>query len=263
MDSSKEIEFEARLAKMEQSIALLQRSVDALMGARSRAHDSRSGMAQASNAPRMHAPAPQPLLSEKLSSWFSSRSPEWWLSRLGIGFVIVAVLLLYRYAIDKGWITPAVRVLAGAVAGGILFWAATRARPAQKSNEARDLGLREVFYGGALAVWYVTAYAASVWYQLISIPTARLAFFALGIVATWISLQERREVFAFLAVATGFATPFVLSASASSATALSLYLTAVTAMGLVVYLLRGWPSIIWITFAGFWLSIAGVADAGI
>ena len=210
----------------------------------------------------MRAPAPQPLMGEKLSSWFASRSPEWWLSRRGIGFVILAVLLLYRYAIDKGWITPPVRVLAGAVVGGILFWAASRAKPSATSTEPRDLGLRELFYGGALAIWYVTAYAASVWYELISIPTARLAFFALGILSTWISLQERREIFAFLAVATSFATPFILTAPAGSVAQLSLYLGAVTAMGLVIYLMRGWPSIIWITFAGFWLSIAGVTNAG-
>lgn len=261
MDSSKEIEFEARLAKMEQSIALLQRSVDALPGARSPARERRPGIAQPS-AGRMPPPAPQPILGERLSSWFSSRTPEWWLSRLGVGFVILAVLLLYRYAIDKGWITPPVRVLAGAVVGGILFWAASRAKPLLKSNEPRDLGLREVFYGGALAIWYVTAYAASVWYQLVSIPTARLAFFVLAILSTWISLQEKREIFAFLAVATGFATPFILTAPLGSVTALSLYLGAATAMGLVIYLMRGWPSIIWITFAGFWLSMAGVTNTG-
>jgi hypothetical protein len=169
---------------------------------------------------------------------------------------------LYRYAIDNGWITPPVRVLAGALSGGMLFWAATRAKSSLKSHAPRDLGLRELFYGGALAIWYVTAYAASVWYQLISIPTARLAFFALVILSTWISLQERREIFAFLAVATGFATPFIMMAPVSAVTALSLYLGAVTTMGLVIYLMRGWPSIIWITFAGFWLSMAGVTNTG-
>src|SRR5437762_9427570 len=56
----------------------------------------------------------------------SSRAPEWWLSRLGIGFVVIAVLFLYSYAIDKGWITPPVRVLAGALVGSALFWAATQ-----------------------------------------------------------------------------------------------------------------------------------------
>ncbi len=262
MDSSKENELEARLAKVEQSIALLQRSVDSLVGARSSAHERRADIAQPSGVTRMRPPAPQPFPGERFSAWLSSRTQEWWLSRLGIGFVILAVLLLYRYAIDKGWITPPVRVLAGAVSGATLFWLASRAKPSVRSNEPRELGLREVFYGGALAVWYVTAYAASVWYQLISIPTARVAFLALGIVSTWISLRERRDVFAFLAVATSFATPFILTGPVAAGVQLSLYLATATAMGLVIYLMRGWPSIIWITFAGFWLSIAGVANTG-
>ena len=252
MDSAREIEFEARLARVEQSIALLQRSVDALLDERK---------------PR---PAPIPArrqsaadgIGENISSWFSSRSPEWWLSRLGIGFVVLAVLLLYKFAIDKGWITPPIRVLAGTLVGGGLLWAATRTSPAPKSAGSHDLGLRELFFGGALAVWYVTAYAAAVWYQVISIPSARLVFFLLAILSTWIALQERREIFAFLAVATGFATPFILAAPVRSLTGFSLYMGAIAAIGFTIYLMRGWASIVWITFAGFWLSVAGVTSTG-
>jgi hypothetical protein len=283
MDSPKEIELEARLARVEQSIALLQRSVDALLAERpaparetsawssggakpdplaDQVHGRGPGFAQ----PRRSPPGRVNMADEigtRLSSWFSSRSPEWWLSRLGIGFVILAVLILYGYAIDRGWITPPVRVLAGALLGAGLFWGATRTPSTlDHPTEPRDLGFRELLFGGALAVWYVTAYAAAVWYQLISIPTARLAFFVLAILSTWIALQERREIFAFLAVATGFATPFILTAPIGSLTALSLYLGVMTAMGLTIYLMRGWPSIVWMTFVAFWLSLIGITGSG-
>jgi hypothetical protein len=124
------------------------------------------------------------------------------------------------------------------------------------------LGFRELLFGGALAVLYVTAYAAAVWYQLISIPSARLLYFLLAILSTLIALQERREIFAFVAVATGFATPFILTAPVGSMTVLSLYLGLMTAMGLTIYLMRGWPSIVWITFVAFWLGVAGAANYG-
>jgi hypothetical protein len=176
--------------------------------------------------------------------------------------VILAVLLLYSFAIDKGWITSTVRVAAGTLLGGILFLAGNRTKHSTDAEDPRDLGLRELFFGGGLAIWYVTAYAAAVSYQLISIPTARLAFFALGLLSTWIALQERREIFGFLAVATGFATPFLLPAPATSMTELSLYLGAVTAMGLIIYLMRGWPSIVWITFIAFWISVASFREPG-
>ena len=279
MDSSREIEFEARLARIEQAIVALQRSVDGIVSGRGApaAASRESGFRDERRDPladqvfsgsrQRFAGGPVPRtpaddITATFSSWFSSRTPEWWLSRLGIGFVILAVLLLYGYAIDKGWITPPIRVLAGTLVGGLLFWGATRTPHTDIPTHPHALGLRELFFGGGLAIWYVTAYAASVWYGLISIPTARLVFVVLAILSTWIALQERREIFATLAIATGFATPFILQAPAGSMTSLSLYVGLMAAMGVTIYLMRGWPSIIWLTFVAFWLSVAGVPNTG-
>jgi uncharacterized membrane protein len=280
MDSPKERELEARLATVEESLAALQRSMDALLAERSDApaagwayrntrNARRDPLADQVSQGRAAGTAQQARrtnvadeIGANLSSWFESRSPEWWLSRVGIGLMILAVLILYGYAIDKGWITPPVRVLAGTVLGAVLFWAAIRTPARLNPAQPRDLGFRELLFGGALAVLYVTAYAAAVWYQLISIPSARLLYFVLAILSTLIALQERREIFAFVALATGFATPFILTAPMGSMTELSLYLGLMMAMGLTIYLMRGWPSIVWITFVAFWLGIAGATHYG-
>ncbi|MDP9204802.1 MAG: DUF2339 domain-containing protein [Gemmatimonadota bacterium] len=279
MDSSREIELEARLVRIEQSIAVLQRSVDALLSVRAATPGAEAadrygnqkrdplgdqvfeGRRTGSGTSSSRNSAADDI-GARVWSWLSSRSPEWWLSRVGMGLLILAVVLLYGIGIDKGWITPPVRILAGTLLGGILLWAATRTSPTSVPTYPHALGFRELLFGGALAVWYVTAYAASVWYQLISIPSARLAFFALAILSIWIALQERREIFATLAVATGFATPFILMAPAGSMTELSLYLGLMTAMGLTIYLMRGWPSIVWMTFVAFWFSVAVVTNTG-
>lgn len=277
MDSSRDSEFDARLARIEAMIAGLQRSVDTLIAERrpgyseqpaehppaqverSRDEDAASsGSSSAPNppvAPRRRQQTPFEA-GDPFSSWFASRSAEWWLSRAGTGLVVLAILLLYRYAIDQGWITPPIRVLAGVVVGAALFWAAIRVRPLAGPAADTDLGFRELLLGGGLAVWFVTAYAAAVWYQLIPISAARLAFILLGIISTWIALEERREIFALVAVATGFATPFILPAPVESVAALSLYLGAVASIGLIFYLMRGWHSIVWITFLAFWMILA-------
>ncbi|HEV7387266.1 MAG TPA: DUF2339 domain-containing protein, partial [Gemmatimonadaceae bacterium] len=252
MDARKEREIDDRLSRIESVIAALQQSVDSLTGAR-------FGSAAQPGASRARATSKDDL-GATISDWFSSRSPEWWLSRLGIGFVVIAVLFLYGYAVDKGWITPPLRVVFGAVVGGGLFYAATRIAADVKTQTG--YGLRQVLYGGALAVWYLTAYAASVWYGLISIPSARLLFFLLTILSAWISLQERSELFAFIAIVTGFATPFVLLAPVTSLTPFAIYLGAVAAAGLFIYLLRGWQSTIWITFLAFWVLVNGTALSG-
>src|SRR5438477_9412314 len=244
MDHNKEQEIEARLSRIENTLDALQRSIDELIGEkRGRAHaaaepshrEYASSSSSARSASRGRA-TPGDDIGATISEWFSSRPPEWWLSRLGIGFVVIAILFLYSYAIERGWITPPIRVLFGAIVGTALFWAATRADREDRSDPY-GLGLRQVLYGGALASWYVTAYAAAVWYGLISTGAARLLFFVLAILSTWIALAERREIFAFLAVATGFATPFILPAPVISLTPFALYLGAVAAIGLFIYLI--------------------------
>jgi len=263
MDSSKEQEIEARLAKIEYAIASLQRSVDGLAGERRSASPGQpSQPADPLRAER--ARTPQPRAAEPgLPEWLSARSPEWWLSRAGAAFVVLAVLILYGYAVDKGWITPPIRVLAGVLVGAALVWAGHHTeRPSQA--KVPDLGMRELLYGAGLGVWYVTVYAASVSYQLISSPSARLLYFGLGLVSTWIALEDRRELFAFLAVATGFATPFILPAPYTSLPEVSLYLGAIGGVGLIIYLMRGWPAIVWLTFLAFWFSVTiTIYDRGI
>src|SRR6266550_9110804 len=268
-DAAKERELEARLTRIESVIASLQKSVDGLLRERRGASSpaAEAGQAHAGYGARSSAQSqsrPRATAADDIGAtifeWFSSRSPEWWLSRLGIGFVIIAALFLYSFAVDRGWITPPIRVLTGALVGAGLFWGATRTEPDAKSPTG--FGLRQILYGGAIAVWYLTAYAAAVWYGLISIPSARLLFFVLTLVSAWISLQERSEVFAFIAVATGFATPFILFAPIASLTPLALYLGAVAATGLFIYLIRGWHSTIWISFVAFWLIVNGTTLSG-
>jgi len=271
MDSSRDSEFDARLKRIEAVLTDLQRSFDALAAERSPgpARERASEPPASSRASSVPAPpvapphrrqATPPPIERGVASLFAAHDAEWWLSRVGIGFLVLGVLLLYGYAVDHNWITPPVRVLAGTVVGGLLFWFAGRVRSEAKAPNT-DLGFRELLLGGALAIWYVTAYAAGVWYQLLPIPAVRLILFLLAIVSTWIALQENREIFALAAVATGFATPFILPAPVNSLTELSLYLGAVTAIGLIIYLLRGWQSILWITFAAFWVTVAETANA--
>ena len=267
MDSSKEQEIEARLSRIESALGALQRAVDGLVSERRQRLGTEESRRRSYSADAESAAAPRPRRSAgddigaTISEWFSSRAPEWWLSRLGIGFVVIAVLFLYSYAIEKGWITPPVRVAFGAMIGAGLFWAARRADKEDK-RDAYGLGMRQVLYGGGLAAWYVTAYAAAVWYGLISTGTARLLFFVLAIISTWIALEERREIFAFIAVTTGFAAPFILPAPVTSLTPFALYLGAVAAIGLFIYLIRGWPSTIWITFLAFWVILNGTVLSG-
>src|SRR3954471_1326761 len=224
MDSSRESEFDARLTRLEAAVAAIEQSVEAL--GRERTVSASPPPVAAGGIPhdeRAYAAPP----TAPSAPWYATHDPEWWLSRVGVGFVVLAVLLLYVYAVDHGWITPTIRVVIGAAVGGVLMYSGRRVQAQTLPVGDTDLGLRDLLLGAALAVWYVSAYAAAVWYDLIPIPAARFILFGLGIVATWIALDESKEIFALVAVGVGFFTPLILPAPRQSLAELGLYAGAV------------------------------------
>ena len=198
----------------------------------------------ARSAPRA-APGPR---REPRPNPFATRSLEWWLARGGAVLTSLALILLYDYAIERNWITPVVRVLAGGAVGGALMFSASRV----KASTGDFVGLREVLLGAGLAAWYITAYAAAIFYDLIPVPAARLVFLALTVFGAWLALSEHRSVLGLLSVGVGFATPLLLPSRTPFVPELALYVGALTAIGLLLYLMRGWQSILWLTFAAFW-----------
>src|SRR6185503_10927582 len=103
--------------------------------------------------------------------------------------------------------------------------------------------------------------AAALFYQLIPVSTARLIFLALTIAGAWIALSEHRAVLGLLALGVGFLTPILLPSPNPSIAVFSLYLGALTAVGMVLYLMRGWLSILWLTFIAFWWTAGEATNA--
>lgn len=264
-------DIEQRLTRLEASLATLAAKVDQLDHAREAPRSDRAGEAQgrrddsplagpgsagpAPTAPRSGSARPTP----RAAPWFTTKSAEWWLGRFGVVFTCLALVFLYQYAVERNWITPVVRIATGVIVGAGLMYAGARIRNTVAERSDDDVGLRELLLAGGLAAWYITAYAAAVFYQLISLPTARFLFFALSIASAWLALRERRSLFGVVSVAIGLAAPFLLSSEPDSLAAFSLYVAALTAVGLLLYLMRGWQSVLWVTFAGAWWTTAFVA----
>lgn len=233
---------EERLARLEESIAQINARLDSL--------DSRRSTGQSAPQWRHHA------TSARRVNPLAAKSTEWWLARGGAVLTCFALILLYQYAIERNWITPIVRVVAGTLVGAGLFVAGMRT---PRRTDTADIGLREVLLGAGLSAWYITAYAAAIFYTLIPITAARVVFLGLSVLGAWLALRETRSILALLALAVGFATPALLPSSEASIPAFALYLAALTAIGLILYLMRGWQLVLWLTFAGFWW-LAGSAS---
>ncbi|MEP6506747.1 MAG: DUF2339 domain-containing protein [Gemmatimonadales bacterium] len=209
--------------------------------------------------PESRGAFPEPKPHRPAAPLSAGRGADWWLARAGAALTVVAVILLYQYAVGHGWITPLVRVMTGvAIGAGLMYWG--RKMPAAGDEEANPVGLRELMMGAGLAAWFISSFAASVSYHLIDTSTSRLLFLVLSIAGAVLGLRERRSLLAIVAVGAGFLAPVILPSQSPSIPAFTIYLTVVGGLGLVLYLMRGWQSVLWITFFSLIGSISGATS---
>ena len=101
---------------LEQRVERLESLVSELRG-----NSASSGPAPRSPTQRAARPT-----RERVPNPLASRSLEWWLARSGAVLTSLALILLYQYAIERNWITPLIRVLAGIAVGAALIFSAAR-----------------------------------------------------------------------------------------------------------------------------------------
>jgi uncharacterized membrane protein len=239
--------LEARISRLEESVGAIMARLDGVGPSRWRASVGGEPLVRPQARPTRSLP---------------SKSMEWWLARGGAVLTCLALVLLYQYAVERNWITPLVRVVMGTALGAALMVAASRLSISEGRTFEDSVGLREVLLGSGLSAWYITAYAAAVSYHLISFSFARLIFLALSIGGAWLALRERRAVLALLAVSVGFSAPLLLPSPSPSVPIFSLYLGTLAAVGLLLYLMRGWQSILWLTAIAFWWSAGEATSIG-
>ncbi|MEO8577354.1 MAG: DUF2339 domain-containing protein [Gemmatimonadales bacterium] len=246
MDLNNEQNLTARIERLELAVADISRRLDGrdARPAASAAFGSRAS-APKSSASQQRKPA---------TPVTPPRSMEWWLARGGALLTLFALVLLYQYAVSHNWITPLIRVAFGTAIGVALMVFANRIPRAPETTPDDTVGLREVLLGSSIAAWYITAYAAAIFYGLISFGAARLIFFGLSIAGCWLALKEKRALLALFALAVGFATPALLPSPSPSIPAFAIYVGMLGALGLILYLMRGWQSVLWLTFIAFWWS---------
>jgi len=196
---------------------------------------------------------PKPVFAMPALRFDALRSSEFWLNKVGIGLLLLGVAFLFKYSVDQGWLTPAIRCVVGLLIGGGLLGLGLRV-PGQR----REFG--HVLVGGGIATFYITGFAAFQWYNLIAHPLALL--FMSGVTVLAFALAVRRDAVALAVIGAlgGLGTPFLLNNGSGSVTGLMAYLSVLLAGIGAIYLFRGWRSL-WVTaFAGGWtvIALAGV-----
>lgn len=190
------------------------------------------------------ARSPTASVSQPASTLATPRAPVDWdkfirqgeglLGRAGIGLLVVGLILLFRYAIERGWITPELRIVIGlAVGAGLLGGGFFRFRE-------RRL-YRQILMGGGIVVLFITGLAASELYHIIS-PSGALAYFlVVAAIGFMIAAQQDEPVIASITALGAIVPPAgFLGVGHQAGSAYFLYQAVVIGWSATVATMRGW-----------------------
>jgi uncharacterized membrane protein len=160
-------------------------------------------------------------------------SSEGWLARVGVGLLVVGLILLFRYAADRGWLTPALRIAVGLALGAVmLVWGVFFLRE-------RRL-YRQIVAGGGITILFITGLAASELYHLVSIPAALVFFAAVASVAFVIAARQEESIIATVGSVGALLPPAFLLEDTTRGVLLWLYMALITAGSGLLFFRRNW-----------------------
>ncbi len=174
------------------------------------------------------------------------RSGEWWLNKIGIGLLLLGVAFLYLLSVERGWITPPVRLGFGLAIGASLLVLGLRVYEDRRA-------FAQVLLGGAIGAFYITGFAA---YQLYALASYQLAFafmVAVTLLAYVFSLRQNEVPLSLVGALGGLGTPFLLYSDTGTLGGLVLYTCTILAGMAAIYFYKGWISLLAVSAAGGWL----------
>ena len=175
-----------------------------------------------------------------------------WLVWLGAVTIALGSIFLVKYAIERGWLGPAVRVALGFAFGVVLLLAGEwlRQRPLQRAIAAiRPNYVPPAITSAGLFSAFASVYAAFQLYHLIGPVTAFLALAALAALGIALSILQGGMV-AMLGLLGGFVTPWLVPAEQPSAWGLFAYLLFIVVAALAVVRTMAWWWLGWAALAG-------------
>ena len=160
------------------------------------------------DTPEAHKPDPEPaptrLRGTSFEDLFGRKLPIW----AGGITLIVAAVLMVKYSIDSGLLSPLVRVVMGLVFGTGLIAGAELAR--RKAEAVADPRIAQALAGAGVGSLYAAVLAAANMYQLIAPGTAFVCLAAITALGMALSLRFGMAT-AVLALLGGLATPALVS----------------------------------------------------
>jgi uncharacterized membrane protein len=188
--------------------------------------------------------------------------PDWesvlganWPAKLGIAALAVATGFFLKYAFEAGWIRPPARVAIGLCAAGILLGLGQYLlrRPLYRNYA-------QVLFSGGIIIFFLSIYAASNYYQLISVSLGFSLLAVAALAASALAAVNNTEAVALLCLLGGFLAPVLIHEQGVESGELLrfyVYLAGLNLWSAALARYSSWPSLTVVSFGATWLLFMG------
>lgn len=177
-----------------------------------------------------------------------------WLNRVGAFILLLGIGFFIKYAFDRGFISPTMRVLIGAGIGLLLI--AGGEYSIRKGMRQFAAGL----LGAGSATLYFSTYAAHTFYELMGTRSTFGCLCAVTALSTIMSVRGNLLGIAILGLVGGLWTPLAVSTGRNEQVALLTYLIILDVGFLTCGLIRRWHVLRLLTFVGTLVLFFGWYD---
>lgn len=128
---------------------------------------------------------------------------------IGVGCLIVAMILLIKFSIDSGWLTPVRQLILAGLFGGSLI-----AAPFIFQSKEKDY--LSLLPAGGVVILHLTVYGGVYLHKLIESLAATGMIWAIGLLSLWLLTLFMDDVYAILAIAGTYTGAFLVKDSFTS-----------------------------------------------
>ena len=186
---------------------------------------------------------PGPTIKVDWERWIGLRGA----AALGGIVLALAALLFFQISIEKGWITPALRVILG-IATGIACLVGS------EWMRARGYRITGEGVGGAgVVILYAAFWSAYAMFSMIGLATAFIFMVLVTVACCLMAIRHSSQFVAVLGLVGGFATPLLLSSGSDRPIGLFGYILLLDLGLLTVGVRRRWPSLGLLSLLGTFL----------
>lgn len=172
-----------------------------------------------------------------------------WIYLLGALFIVCSFIYLFKFTIDQGWVTDAVKIGLGLALGTGCIIGGLKWLPKQQLAG-------EITAGLGVALLYTTFSFAGIYYALWDPMIVFLCTIALTVGLSLLAFRYRLRLLMNISLLGGLLSPWMLRPETDQVFTLFLYLLVLNAVFFFISLRQSWTELRLISFTGTWLLYA-------